>query len=147
MRISTKGRYGLRILLDLALRGGGTVPLKDIARSQQISLLYLEHIIAPLTSAGILKTVRGVRGGVRLAKPPEEIKLSDLVELLEGPIAPVDCVDDPKTCPRSKFCVTRDVWAEVKHAIEAVLGSKTLHDLVQMQKSKAQGATEEIYYI
>lgn len=147
MRISTKGRYGLRILLDLALRGGGTVPLKDIARSQQISLLYLEHIIAPLTSAGIVKTVRGVRGGVRLAKPPEEIKLSDLVELLEGPIAPVDCVDDPKTCPRSKFCVTRDVWAEVKHAIEAVLESKTLHDLVQMQKSKAQGATEEIYYI
>lgn len=147
MRISTKGRYGLRILLDLALRGGGTVPLKDIARSQQISLLYLEHIIAPLTSAGIVKTVRGVRGGVRLAKPPEEIKLSDLVELLEGPIAPVDCVDDPKTCPRSKFCVTRDVWAEVKNAIEAVLESKTLHDLVQMQKSKAQGATEEIYYI
>lgn len=145
MRLSTKGRYGVRVLLELALRGGGTVPLKDIARSQQISLLYLEHLIAPLISAGIVKTARGARGGIRLAKPPEEIKLSDLVELLEGPIAIVDCIDDPKTCPRSKFCVTRDVWTEVKHAIETVLESKTLQDLVQMQKSKGQSPSEEMY--
>lgn len=145
MKLSTKGRYGVRVLLELALRGGGTVPLKDIARSQQISLLYLEHLIAPLISAGIVKTARGARGGIRLAKPPEEIKLSDLVELLEGPIAIVDCIDDPKTCPRSKFCVTRDVWTEVKHAIETVLESKTLQDLVQMQKSKGQSPSEEMY--
>lgn len=147
MRLSTKGRYGVRVLLELALRGGGTVPLKDIARSQQISLLYLEHLIAPLISAGLVKSTRGARGGIRLAKPPEEIKLNEVVELLEGPITPVDCVDDPKACPRSKLCVTRDIWSELKHAIEGVLASKTLYDLVEMQKSKEAALTDEMYYI
>ncbi len=147
MRVSTKGRYGVRVLLDLALRGRETVPLKDIARSQQISVLYLEHLVAPLISAGMIKSVRGARGGIRLAKPPEEIRLSEVVELLEGPITPVDCVDDPKTCPRSDFCATRDVWTELKRAIENVLESKTLRDLVEMQKAKRPGAPEEMYYI
>ncbi len=147
MRLSTKGRYGVRVLLELALRGGGTVPLKDIARSQQISLLYMEHLIAPLISAGIVKSVRGARGGIRLAKPPEEIKLSEIVKLLEGPISPVDCVDNPGTCARSSLCVTRDIWIELKRAIESVLESKTLYDLAEMQRSKGHAFTEEMYYI
>lgn len=147
MRLSTRGRYGVRVLLELALQNGKTVPLKDIARSQEISLLYLEHLIAPLVSAKIVRSTRGARGGIKLAKPPENIKLSEVVELLEGSITPVDCVDDPEACPRSKFCVTRDVWAEVKRAIENVLESKTLQDLVEMHKSKGRIATEEMYYI
>jgi Rrf2 family protein len=147
MRLSTRGRYGVRVLLELALQNGKTVPLKDIARSQEISLLYLEHLIAPLISAKIVRSTRGARGGIKLVKAPENIKLSEVVELLEGSITPVDCVDDPKVCPRSKFCATRDVWAEVKRAIENVLESKTLQDLVEMHKSKGRIATEEMYYI
>src|SRR4030065_2118252 len=137
MKLSARGRYGTRVLLDLALQGGEEpVPLKDIARRQQISLLYLEHLIAPLIAVGMVKSMRGARGGIWLAKLPQEIKLSEVVGLLEGSIAPVDCVNDPKACPRSDSCVTRDIWNEMKKAMDGVLESKTLQDLVDMQKSK-----------
>jgi Rrf2 family cysteine metabolism transcriptional repressor len=137
MKISTRGRYGTRVLLDLALREGKEpVPLKDIARRQQISLLYLEHIIAPLISAGMIRSTRGAHGGVQLAKPPREIKLSEVLGLLEGSIAPVDCINDPEACSRSELCATRDVWVELKKAIEGVLESKTLQNLVEMQNKK-----------
>jgi Rrf2 family transcriptional regulator, cysteine metabolism repressor len=137
MKLSTRGRYGTRVLLDLALCDGeGPVPLKDIARRQQISLLYLEHLIAPLIAEGMISSVRGARGGIWLGKLPQEIKLSEVVGLLEGSTAPVDCVNDPKVCPRSDSCVTRDIWSELKKAIDNVLESKTLQDLVDMQKGK-----------
>jgi len=137
MKLSTRGRYGTRVLLDLALRAGKEpVPLKDIARRQQISLPYLEHIITPLISMGMIRSTRGARGGVRLAKPPQEIKLSEVVELLEGSIAPVDCVNDPDVCSRSGLCATRDVWIELKKAMDGVLESKTLQDLVEIQEKK-----------
>jgi Rrf2 family cysteine metabolism transcriptional repressor len=137
MKLSTRGRYGTRALLDLALHGGKEpVPLKDIARRQQISLLYLEHIITPLVAVGMIRSTRGARGGVQLAKPPQEIKLSEVIGVLEGSIAPVDCVNDPETCSRSELCATRDVWIELKKAMDGVLESKTLQDLVQMQKKK-----------
>jgi len=137
MKLSTRGRYGTRVLLDLALRDGkGPVPLKDIAQRQQISLLYLEHLIAPLIAGGIIRSMRGARGGIWLSKLQQEIKLSEVVRLLEGSLAPVDCVNDPKVCPRSDSCVTRDIWNEVKKAMEGVLESKTLQDLVDMQKRR-----------
>jgi Rrf2 family protein len=137
MKLSARGRYGTRALLDLALHGGKEpVPLKDIARRQQISLLYLEHLITPLVAAGMIRSTRGARGGVCLARSPEEIKLSEVVGLLEGSIAPVDCVNDPKACPRSELCVTRDIWVELKEAMDGVLESKTLQDLVDMQKRR-----------
>jgi Rrf2 family protein len=137
MKLSTRGRYGTRALLDLALHGGKEpVPLKDIARRQQISLLYLEHIITPLVAVGMIRSTRGAHGGVQLAKPPQEIKLSEVIGVLEGSIAPVDCVNDPETCSRSELCATRDVWIELKKAMDGVLESKTLQDLVQMQKKK-----------
>jgi len=137
MKLSTRGRYGTRVLLDLALREGTEpVPLKDIARRQQISLLYLEHIIAPLIAARMIRSTRGARGGVQLARLPQEIKLNEIVGLLEGSIGPADCVNDPGVCSRSELCATRDVWIELKKAMEGVLESKTLQDLVDMQKKK-----------
>ncbi len=139
MKLSTRGRYGTRALLELALHyGEGMVPLKDIARSQQISLQYLEHLITPLVTAGIVLSIRGPRGGVSLAKPPEVIRLSEVIQLLEGSIAPVACVSDPKYCSRSDFCVTRDVWGELKKVMDGVLESTTLQDLVERHKKKEQ---------
>ena len=148
MKLSTRGRYGTRLLLDLALHGEeGPILLKDIAQRQQISLLYLERLITPLVAAGVIRSTRGARGGVWLARSPKEIKLSEVVGLLEGSIAPTDCVIDPKTCPRSDLCVTRDVWVELKKAMDGVLESKTLQDLVEMQKVKGRRAADITYYI
>lgn len=147
MKLSTRGRYGLRALLDLALhQGEGLVLLKDIARREEVSLPYLEHLITPLIAAGMVQSTRGARGGVLLLKPPSEIKLSEVVQLLEGSIGPVDCVNNPALCPRSAFCVTRDIWVEMKEAMSQVLDSTTLQDLVERQRQKGQPETA-MYYI
>jgi Rrf2 family cysteine metabolism transcriptional repressor len=147
MKLSVRGRYGTRVLLDLALqKGEEPVPLKDIAQRQQISLLYLEHLIAPLIAAGMMRSTRGRRGGVCLARSPEEIRLSEVIELLEGSTAAVDCVSDPKACSRSEICTTRDIWTELKKAMDGVLESITLQDLVERQKRKEQVA-ETMYRI
>ena len=147
MKLSTRARYGTRALLDLALhQGEGLVLLKDIARRQEFSLPYLEHLIAPLIAAGLVKSTRGARGGVLLLKPPAEIKLSEVVQILEGSIAPVDCVNNPALCHRSTFCVTRDIWVEMKEAMSQVLDSTTLQDLVERQKRKGR-PEEMMYYI
>ena len=147
MKLSTKGRYGTRALLELALHySEGPVPLKDIARSQQISLQYLEHIVTPLVVSGIIRSTPGARGGVWLTRPPQEIKLSEVMGLLEGSIAPVECVNDPKYCSRSELCVTRDIWSELKKAMNGVLESTTLQDLVERQGKKEQ-PEEVMYYI
>ena len=147
MKLSTRGRYATRALLDLAFhQEEEPVLLKGIARRQQISLRYLEHLITPLLAAGIIRSTRGVRGGVWLAKPPQEIKLSEVIRLLEGSIAPVDCVNNPAICDRSEFCVTRDIWSELKKAMDAVLESTTLQNLVERQKRKRR-PEEAMYYI
>jgi len=147
MKLSSKTRYGTRALLDLALHAGKEpVLLKDVAQRQEISLLYLEHLIAPLIAAGIVRSIRGPRGGVSLAKSPQEIRLSDVFQLLEGSTAPVECVDNPNICSRSPFCVTRDIWSELKKATSGVLESVTLQDLVERQKRK-EPSEETMYYI
>ena len=147
MKLSTRGRYGTRALLELALhQGDGPVLLKDIAQRQQISLQYLEHLITPLIAGGIVRSTRGARGGVWLVKPPEEIRLSEVIQLLEGSIAPAECVNNPEICSRSKFCVTRDIWGELKEAMDEVLESTTLQDLVERQKRKEQPEEEEVMY-
>ncbi|HUV75743.1 MAG TPA: Rrf2 family transcriptional regulator [Dehalococcoidales bacterium] len=147
MKLSTRGRYGTMALLDLALHcGKEPVPLKDIARRQSISLPYLEHLIAPLIGAGIVGSTRGARGGVQLVRPPMEVKLSEVIPLLEGSIDPVECLNNPECCSRYDLCVTRDVWAEMKKAMDGVLESTTLQDLVERQKKKEQ-STEAMYYI
>ena len=147
MKLSTRGRYGTRVLLDLALhKKEEPVQLKDIAQRQQISVQYLEHLITPLIAGGMARSTRGARGGIRLARDPKGIKLSEVVALLEGSIAPVDCLDSPEACPRSDSCVTRDVWGELKKVMDGVLESTTLQDLVERQKRKEQ-PKETMYYI
>ena len=147
MKLSTRTRYGTRALLELALRRDEEpVFLKDIAREQQISLSYLEQLIAPLIAGGIIRSTKGPRGGISLAKNPEVIKLSEVTGLLEGSVAPVDCVNDPETCDRSEFCVTRDVWCELKMVMDGVLESTTLQDLVERHREKGHPAAV-MYYI
>ncbi len=147
MKLSTRGRYGTRALLELALHHKeGPVPLKDIALSQQIPLQYLQHLISPLISGGIIGSTPGVRGGVWLARSPREIKLSEVIGLLEGSIAPAECVNDPKYCSRSDFCVTKDIWGELKKAMDGVLESTTLQDLVERHRKKEQ-PEQAMYHI
>ena len=147
MKLSTRGQYGTRALLELALhQGDGPVLLRNIAQKQQISLQYLERLISPLITGGVVRSTRGAKGGVSLARAPEEIRLSEVVRLLEGSVAPVECVDNPEACNRSELCVTRDIWGELKQAIDDVLDSTTLKDLVERQKRKKQSEAE-MYYI
>ncbi len=147
MKLSTRGRYATRALLDLALhQSNEPATLKDIAQRQQISIRYLEHLITPLVAAGIVRSTRGPKGGIALARPPEEVKLSEIIRLLEGSIAPVECVDNPNVCHRSASCVTRDVWGELKKAMDDVLAATTLADLVERQKKKEQPGPM-MYYV
>jgi Rrf2 family transcriptional regulator, cysteine metabolism repressor len=137
MKISTKGRYATRALLDIAQHyGKATVLLKDVSARQGISLRYLEQIITPLVSAKIVRSTRGPRGGVMLARPPHKIKLIDIIQLLEGPIAPVECVNNPGVCTRAPSCAARDIWSDLAKAMQGVLESTTLQDLVERQEKK-----------
>lgn len=147
MKLSTRTRYGTRALLELALhKGEGPVFLKDIARQQQISLPYLEHLIAPLIAGGIIWSTKGPRGGISLARKPADIKLIEIMHLLEGSVAPVECIDNPEVCKRSEFCATRDIWSQLKEVMDGVLEATTLQDLVERQKMKGQ-KEPSMYYI
>ncbi|MBN1367870.1 MAG: Rrf2 family transcriptional regulator [Dehalococcoidales bacterium] len=147
MKLSTRGRYGIRALIELAMREDkNPVALKDIAQCQEISLQYLEHLITPLIAGGVLKSTRGARGGVILARPAKEITLSQILRILEGSTAPVDCLDKPQTCTRSEKCAAFDFWAEVKSAVDNVLDKTTLADIVERQRYKNHLETP-MYYI
>jgi Rrf2 family protein len=127
----------MRALLELAFhQGEGPVFLKDIAREQEISLPYLEHLVAPLIAAGIVRSTKGPRGGISLARDPAGIKLSEITGVLEGSMAPVECVNDASVCRRSVSCVTRDVWTQLKDVMDGVLEATTLQDLVERQRRK-----------
>jgi len=131
MKLTTKGRYATRAMLDLALhRDEGAILVRDIARRQEVSEKYLKQLFAPLKAAGLVRTIRGARGGFTLAKPPSEIKLIEIVQVMEGSMAPSECVDDAQICSRSDSCVTRQVWTEIKEATDKVLESTNLQDLV-----------------
>ena len=130
MKLSTRGRYAVRAMVDLSQNyGNAPVVLSAVARRQQISEQYLEHLTGPLKVAGLLKSVRGASGGFSLARPPEEIRVSDIIHAVEGSTALVDCVDDPKACSRADACLTRGVWIRAKEAMDEVFDSITLRDL------------------
>lgn len=148
MKVSTKGRYGLRAMIDLAAHQteGRPVFLTEIAKRQDISEKYLEHIFTALKSAGLVSAVRGRRGGFLLAKAPTEITAADIVNILEGPCTLVDCVSRPATCSRSEECATRDIWSLLGARIGEVLSEFTLDKLVAMQEKKTR-QDEAMYYI
>jgi Rrf2 family protein len=147
MKISTKIRYGTRAMLELASHyGEGPIELKEIANRENISLKYLEQVIVPLRTAGLVKSVRGSKGGYSLAKPPSEICLNDLIEILEGPLNLIECLNDAKVCQKIPYCVTRDIWKEVSEAIQGIFHSVTLEDMVNRRKEK-EGRIPPMYQI
>jgi Rrf2 family transcriptional regulator, cysteine metabolism repressor len=137
MRLSTRGRYGARFMLDLAMHEGDEpVLLRELAERQGLSVKYLEQLVGPLRRAGLVRSKRGVSGGFNLARPPEEIRLLEIVEAVEGPLSLVECVAHPEGCPRSSRCATMDVWSEVAGAIREVLAGTSLADLIGRHRSK-----------
>jgi len=132
LRLSTRGHYGLKAMFDLANNyGSGPISLKTVAERQNLSDHYLEQLIAMLRKAGLVKSMRGAKGGYFLAREPSEIRVGDVIRALEGPIAPVHCVSetDPGNCNEADYCITRTVWARVRDGIARVLDSITLADL------------------
>lgn len=138
MRISTKGRYALRMLLDLAEHQyDGYIALKDIAARQKISKKYLEQIVPILNKSDILNTNRGYQGGYKLAKTPDKYTVGQILTLTEGSLSPIACLDhEPIECPRSGDCPTLPIWKGLKEVICNYLYGITLQDILDMQKDK-----------
>ena len=135
MKLSTKCRYGLRAVLEIARKyGKAPAKRKDIARKEGLSSSYLENILLVLRNQKILETTRGVNGGYVLCRPPSAISAYEIVNALEGPLAVVDCVEDPHLCDKSGRCVTRTVWCEVACAVHDVLKKISLQDLLDREK-------------
>jgi Rrf2 family transcriptional regulator, cysteine metabolism repressor len=139
LKISTKGRYGLTIMMDLATHlGEGPVPLKRIAERHDLSEHYLEQLIAPLRNSGLVRSIRGAYGGYKLTKSPEEITAGDIIRVLEGPISPVEFTDEDNLA-------RRDLWKRLRDAIATELDSTTLAMLIQF---KSDGKNENyMFYI
>lgn len=135
MKISTKGRYALRLMLDLALEENQIVKLKEVAERQEISVKYLEQIISVLQKAGYVKSMRGPGGGYSLSKRPEEYTVGMILRLIEGSLAPVSCLDEEvNTCERSGKCVTLRLWQMLYDAINGVVDKVTLADMVEWEE-------------
>ena len=148
MKISTQGRYGLRALVDLAVHeSSGPIPLREISQREDISERYLEQLFAKLRKAGIVSSVRGAHGGYKLNRDPREITVGDVVRVLEGDLAPVDCTkeDVEDKCEFVNRCVTYEVWKEVKEKIEEVVDSRTLQDLKERAMEIKQQESDRGY--
>ena len=137
MKISTRGRYGIRLMLCLALQyeESGHMPLKKIAQQQEISEKYLEQIINPLTKAGLVQSFRGAQGGYALIKNPSEITVGTILRTLEGSLSPVDCLDH-SPCKRADVCASFSLWHRIKTAVDEIVDNTTLADLVTEYRSK-----------
>lgn len=132
MKISTKGRYALRVMIDLAIHSKENfIPLKDIATRQEISNKYLEQIIAMLNKAGYLETARGNTGGYKLARKPEEYRVGDILRATEGDLSPIYCLTDKGECSRKEACKTFSFWEGLDNVITEYVDSKTLADLMK----------------
>ena len=142
MRLSTKGRYGLRAILDIAQRQDlGPVPIHTIAERETISARYIEQLLIPLKQSGLVRSVRGAQGGYILGRSADKITVGDVIRTLEGPIAPVDCVSEvnPDDCDRTAYCATRQVWSRLRDSISEVLDSYTLEDLINDTTNDPKG--------
>ncbi len=133
MRITTRGRYGLKAMVELALAfGQGPISLKNIAANQEISEYYLEQLMGSLRKAGLVKSARGAQGGYELARAPSEISSGDVLRAVEGPISPVECIDENgcrEPCEKIDLCSTRLLWLRMHEQLNKVLDSTTLEDL------------------
>lgn len=140
MRISTKGRYALRLMLDLATYNTGEpVSIKDIAKRQDVSEKYLEQIIAILNKAGYVRSIRGAKGGYMLKKAPEDYTVGMILRLTEGDLAPVECVaSEENNCERKEGCVTVRIWEKLYEAICGVVDNITLADLLDWQEEAGE---------
>lgn len=136
MLISTKGRYALRVLIDMAEhQGGGFIPLKAVAERQEISEKYMESIVKPLVTCGLLSGLRGKGGGYRLGRAPEDISIKEVLEIMEGPMVPVACLEPgADKCQRMSACRTLPLWKDLSHAIDECLSRYTIRDLMREQE-------------
>ena len=135
MKLSTRSRYGTRMVLNLAENyNEGPVQIGQIAKQLEVSVKYLEQLIIPLKKAALIKSVRGPKGGHKLAKPPEEVTVGDIVRILEGGIDLSDCIADPKICQNTESCVTRSLWQEATDAMYDKLDSTTFADMIERVK-------------
>jgi Rrf2 family cysteine metabolism transcriptional repressor len=135
MKLSTRGRYGTRLMVDLAQHyADGPIPLADVAKRQDLSAKYLEQLIILLKGAGLIRSVRGRSGGYMLARRPEEISVGEIVETLEGKLSLVDCVLEPELCYRAKQCPTRDIWVRMTDILKKQLFSLSLGYIIEKDK-------------
>ncbi len=141
MKISTKGRYGTRAMVDIGEHHNeGPVSLRELADRQGISMKYMEQIVPLLKTSGLIRSTRGARGGYVLAKNPGDISLRDIVQALEGSWCLVDCLDDDSLCDRAKDCVTYEIWQGIQKAIYNILDSMTLADMIDLHRRKIEAA-------
>lgn len=150
MKLSTRGHYGVQAMFDLAQHyGEGPIPLKSVAERQNLSEHYLEQLVGSLRKAGLVKSIRGAQGGYILARDPKEITVGDIIRVLEGPVAPVECVGEEmqESCNRLDVCITRLVWQRVKNTIDQVLDSITLADMLEEAEKLKQQGDFYMYYI
>lgn len=148
MKISTRGRYAVRLMQDLAQNDADHyVTIKSISERQEISSKYLEQIISILSRAGYVKSIRGSQGGYKLARPAEEYTVGMILRLIEGSLVPVACMDDePNQCPHYETCAALDVWKQIDDAVSGVIDHITLSDLVSRQQVKNASKNAEAEY-
>jgi Rrf2 family protein len=146
MRISTKGDYGIRALIELCHRIGEARPIQsaEIAARQKIPESYLEQLLTTLRRAGFIRSVRGPQGGHALVREPHGLKVSEVIEALEGSIMPIDCLDEASPCTRNGGCAQRQMWAEVRDAILAVLDNTTIADLAERERAAQSGGARYV---
>ena len=146
MKVSTKGDYGIRALIELAHHFGEARPMQssEIAARQKIPESYLEQLLTTLRRAGFIRSVRGPQGGHALIREPGDIRVTEVIEALEGSIMPIDCLDEGSTCSRNGGCAQRDMWQGVREAILQVLDSTTIGDLAERDRAGQPGGTRYV---
>jgi Rrf2 family protein len=142
MKVSTRGEYGVRAMVALAHHYGiGPMSIAAVARESAVPYAYLEQLIVPLRKAGLVESKRGAQGGYRLTRPPEEVRVGEVYRVMEGPVAPMDCVSEnvaDQTCPLIDGCETRPVWLKVRDSIVGALDSVTLADLIRQSQVRRE---------
>jgi len=139
MKLSTKGRYGVRAMYELAVRQQKRpVPLSEIAAGQEISEAYLEQLMAKLKGAGLIKSVRGAQGGYLLARDAKDITVGEILRPLEGTVGPTECAGEASACPGTNCCAVHTIWERIKEGIDAVVDGITLQDVIEVDTEESQ---------